>query len=334
MIITRTPFRISFFGGGTDYPVYYREHGGMVLSTTINKYCYITCRFLPPFFDFNYRLRYNTVEEVKSVADIQHPSIRECLNYMRFARHIEMLHTSDIPAMSGIGSSSSFTVGFLHALHGLTGKMLSKRQLAYMALEVEQKWIRENVGSQDQFAAAFGGFNRIEFAQNNDIRVQPMILPQEKLEYLQDSLLFYFTGYARISSEVAKDQISQTPHKLRELDQMREMVDEAVALLNGSINSLNAFGKLLHESWMFKRSLTDKITTPGIDTIYEKALRAGALGGKICGAGGGGFMVFFVPPDRQPQVKEALKDLLLVPIRFEALGSHVIFYSNEAPSEQ
>lgn len=329
MIITRTPFRISFFGGGTDYPAYYREHGGAVLSTTINKYCYITCRYLPPFFAYNYRIRYTRVEEVDRVEDIRHPSVRECLRVMRISEPIEMLHTSDIPAMSGIGSSSSFTVGFLHALHGLRGKMLSKRQLASLALDVEQRRIGEAVGSQDQFAAAFGGFNRIDFDRKGDIRVQPMILSPDNLAYLQDCLLFYFTGYARIAAEVAGEQIRNTPHKTAELGHMHRMVDEAITLLGGSRRAIDAFGRLLHEEWQLKRSLTDKISTPAIDAIYARARAAGALGGKICGAGGGGFMVFFVPPDAQAAVKAALADLLLVPVRFENLGSHVIFYAAE-----
>lgn len=328
MIITRTPFRISFFGGGTDYPVYYREHGGSVLSTTINKYCYITCRYLPPFFDHKYLIRYSRKELPNAIDEIQHPSVRECLRYLNIDKGIEMVHTGDIPARSGIGSSSAFTVGFLHALYTLQGKIVTKRKLAFDAIHVEQDLIGEHVGSQDQVAAAFGGFNKIEFGNSEGIVVQPLPIGEHKLRSLQDSLLFYFSGFSRTASHIAQEQIKETPKKLAELQTMREMVDEAVSILNGRHDSLQDFGKLLHETWMIKRSLTRNISTNHIDDIYETARRAGALGGKICGAGGGGFLTLYVPPDRQPCVKEALKGLLLVPFRFETLGSHIVHYSN------
>lgn len=327
MIITRTPFRISFFGGGTDYPVYYNEHGGSVLSTTINKYCYITCRYLPPFFEHNYLIRYSKKEVSQTVDEIQHPSVRECLKFVSIEKGIEMVHTADVPAMSGIGSSSSFTVGFLNALYALQGKMVTKRQLAFDAIHVEQKLIRENVGSQDQVAAAFGGFNRIDFGGTEGIFVQPITINQEKLKYLQDCLLFYFTGFSRLASDIAGEQIRQTPKKLKELSLMREMVDESINILNGKLEDINDFGKLLHESWKIKRSLTSKISNNDIDEIYETGIRAGALGGKICGAGSGGFIVFFVPPENKERVKERLKDFLNVPFRFEHIGTHVIYYS-------
>jgi len=327
MIITRTPFRISFFGGGTDYPVYYNEHGGSVLSTTINKYCYITCRYLPPFFEHNYRIRYSKKEEIRTVDEIQHPSVRECLKFVGVEKGIEMVHTGDIPAMSGIGSSSSFTVGFLNALYALQGKMVTKRKLAFDAINVEQKLIRENVGSQDQVAAAFGGFNRIDFGGTEGIFVQPITITEEKLKHLQDCLLFYFTGFSRLSSDIAGEQIKQTPKKLTELSTMKEMVDESIKILNGKLEDINDFGKLLQESWKLKRSLTSKISNSDIDEIYETGIRAGALGGKICGAGGGGFIVFFVPPENRERVKERLKGFLHVPFRFENIGTHVIYYS-------
>ena len=327
MIVTRTPFRISFFGGGTDYPVYYREHGGAVLSTTINKYCYITTRDLPPFFDHKFRIRYTQREETQTASEIRHPSVRECLRFLGVAQGIEMVHTSDIPAMSGIGSSSAFTVGFLHGLYALLGKMVTKRQLAFDAIHVEQDLIGENVGSQDQVSAAFGGLNRIEFGGVNRIFVQPVTLTQEKLLQFQGCLQFYFTGFARLASDIAAEQIRQTPHRLKELGTMREMVDEAVQILNGDSGDLDDFGRLLHESWMLKRSLTQSISNQQIDQMYETARAAGALGGKLCGAGGGGFMLLFVPPEAQPRVRDALRDLLLVPIRFDTLGSHVAFYS-------
>lgn len=328
MIITRTPFRISFFGGGTDYPAYYDENGGSVLSTTINRYCYITCRYLPPFFDHKYLIRYSKKEIPQTVDEIQHPSVRECLKFLGVEKGIEMVHTGDIPAMSGIGSSSAFTVGFLNALYALQGKMVTKRKLAFDAIHVEQNLIGECVGSQDQTAAAFGGFNRIDFGGKEGIFVRPITIQQEKLQYLQDHMLFYFTGFARFAADIAREQIKQTPKKLKELATMHQMVDEAVNILNGNSESLINFGKLLHESWLLKRSLASKITNHEIDQIYKTAINAGALGGKVCGAGGGGFILFFVTPENQPKVKAALKKLLLVPFRFERLGSHVVFYSN------
>jgi len=327
MIITRTPFRISFFGGGTDYPAYYNEYGGTVLSTAINKYCYITCRYLPPFFDHKFRIRYTKREETQTIDEIQHPSVRECLKFIGIEKDIEILHTGDIPAMSGIGSSSSFTVGLLNALYSLKGQMVTKRKLAFDAIHVEQHLIGENVGSQDQVAAAFGGFNKIEFGGSEGIFVQPITIDDEKMKYFQDCLLFCFLGFSRVSSEIAREQIKKIPEKLNELRSMHKMVDEGINILNGRPGFLNDFGKLLHESWMLKRNLTQRISSNLIDDIYDSAMRAGALGGKICGAGGGGFMLLFVPPEKQPRVKEALKDFLLVPFRFENLGSHLIYYS-------
>lgn len=328
MIITRTPFRISFFGGGTDYPVFFKEHGGAVLSTTINKYCYITCRYLPPFFDHKFRIRYSHREETQTIDEIGHPSVRECLRYMGIKRGVEIVHTGDIPAMSGIGSSSSFTVGLLNALYALKGEVVTKRSLAFDAIHVEQNLIGEPVGSQDQVAAAFGGFNRIEFGDKKDgIFAQTIPINEEKLEYLQSCLLFYFTGFPRYASEVAKEQILQTPHKVNELRLMKDMVDEAINILNGPVERFHEFGKMLHDSWMLKRNLTKLVSNGRIDNMYETAISAGAIGGKLCGAGAGGFVLLYVPPEDQDRVKEKLKDLLLVPIRFENLGSHLIFYS-------
>jgi len=327
VIITRTPFRISFFGGGTDYPAYYREHGGAVLSTTINRYCYITTRVLPPFFNHRYCIRYSKREDVSRVEDIQHPSVRECLRFMKIDQGIEMVHTSDIPAMSGVGSSSAFTVGLLNSLYALTGRMATKRQLAMEAIHVEQELIGENVGSQDQAAAAFGGLNRIDFAGDSGPLVTPVTIGNEAVQHLQRHLLFFFTGFSRISSNVASAQVAATPKKLAELTQMKAMVARGVEILCGPMKEYDAFGELLHEAWMLKRTLTDKISDSAIDGIYEAGRKAGAIGGKLCGAGGGGFMLFYAPPDRHDAIKQALAKLLLVPIRFDSLGSHVAFYS-------
>lgn len=327
MIITRTPFRISFFGGGTDYPVWYRENGGAVLSTTINKYCYINTRYLPPFFDYAYRIRYTVREETKTVAEIRHPSVRECLKALDVTKGIEMVHTSDIPAQSGIGSSSSFTVGFLNTLYALTGKMVTKRQLAMKAIDIEQNVIQENVGSQDQVAATFGGFNKIEFGGPKEFYVYPITIGPDKIEYLQKCLMLYFTGFSRNASDVAGEQIKNTPSKKKELGMMVEMVDQAIAILNGNKEGFKDFGKLLHDTWKLKRGLTGLISNGCIDEMYETAMRAGALGGKLLGAGGGGFLLLFALPEDQPKVREAMKRLLYVPFQFESLGSQTIMYS-------
>ncbi|MDO9530355.1 MAG: hypothetical protein Q7J27_14525 [Syntrophales bacterium] len=329
MIITRTPFRISFFGGGTDYPVYYKEKGGAVLNTTINKYCYISCRYLPPYFDNKYLIRYALREEVNSLSEIKHPSVRECLRFLNIGDGIEMVHTGDIPARSGIASSSSFTVGFLNALYALTGKMVTKRQLAREAIYIEQSILNENVGSQDQVSVAFGGMNKIEFGGDRNFYVTPITIKQDKLNSLQDSLMLFYTGLVRNASEIAGEQIKVSHSKKRELDLMMEMTDEAVNILNSENDSLDDFGRLLHESWKIKKDLTSMITNQKLDKIYEAGRGAGALGGKLLGAGGGGFFLFYVRPEDQNRVKEALKDLLYVPFHFENLGTQVIMYSTQ-----
>jgi D-glycero-alpha-D-manno-heptose-7-phosphate kinase len=330
MIISRTPFRISFFGGGTDYPVFYEKHGGAVLSTTINKYCYITCRHLPPFFDYKYRIRYTQREETQTISEIRHPSVRECLHFVDLGnRGVEIQHNADLPAMSGLGSSSAFTVGLLNTLYALKGELITKRRLALDAIKVEQDIIKENVGSQDQTSAAFGGFNKIEFGGKRNILVSPITIEQSKIDYLQSHLMLFFTGFPRTASEIAAEQIKQTPQRTRELKAMMEMVEEAVKVLNGSQDGYADFGKLLHESWNIKRSLTPHITNSSIDGIYEDAVSAGALGGKLLGAGGGGFILFFVKPELQRQVKEKLKNLLFVPFAFHDLGSQIVYYAPE-----
>lgn len=327
MIISRTPFRISFFGGGTDYPRWYNEYGGRVLVTSINKYCYITLRYLPPFFDHKYRIVYSKRETVKNISEIQHPSVRETLRFMNWGYGVEMHHDGDLPARIGLGSSSAFTVGLLNALYALKGKMVTKRQLALEAIHIEQDKIKENVGSQDQTIAAFGGFNKIEFGGEQHIQVRPITLDAEKIQLFQEHLMLFFTGFARTASEIAGEQIKKTPEKKNELKKMSEMVDEAISVLNGNSSDITDFGKLIHETWMIKRTLTNKITTPYIDKIYETAIKAGALGGKLLGAGGGGFILFFVKPESQPKVKEKLKKLLYVPFKFDNSGSQIIYYA-------
>lgn len=329
MIISRTPFRISFFGGGTDYPVWYREHGGSVLSTTINKYCYISCRWLPPFFEHRSRIVWSRIEQVKERSEIQHPAVREALQFLGITQGIELHHDGDLPARTGLGSSSSFTVGLLQALYGLKGVMPSKMQLARDAIHVEQERLKEHVGSQDQVMAAFGGLNRVNFLTHDAFEVLPVIVSEERLVRLQDHLMLFFTGFSRNASEIAALQIRATGRKVQELKRMHEMVDEAIALLQGT-GDLTPFGRLLDEGWRLKRGLTEKISTPQIDDMYEAACGAGAIGGKLLGAGGGGFLLLFVKPEDQERVKDALEKLLHVPFQFEAGGSRIIFYEPEA----
>jgi D-glycero-alpha-D-manno-heptose-7-phosphate kinase len=330
MIISRTPFRVSFFGGGTDYPVWFSEHGGAVLATTINKYCYITCRYLPPFFEHTSRVVWSRIELVKAREEIQHPAVREILAYLGIREGIELHHEGDLPARTGLGSSSAFTVGALHALYGLRGVMAGKAQLARDAIEVEQDRLKEHVGCQDQVMAAFGGFNRVDFWGDREFRVTPIVMTPERLAELQRHLVLVFTGHIRTASTIAAEQIHATPSKRNELAIMHHLVDEAIAVLNGR-DDLAEFGRLLHESWLLKKSLSDKIALPVIDDIYAAARRAGCVGGKLLGAGGGGFMLLFAPPAAQPAVREALRGLLHVPFAFESVGTHVIFYERERP---
>ena len=329
MIISRTPLRISFFGGGTDYPAFYEENGGAVLSTTINKYSYVICRYLPPFFDYSYDIRYSRREETQNIADIKHPSVRECLNFINLDHGVEIQHNADLPARSGLGSSSTFTVGLLNALYALKGELTTKRRLALEAIHVEQDMIRENVGSQDQTAAAFGGFNKIEFGGRRQIWVQPITLEQGKMDYLRSHFMLFFTGFPRNASEVAAEQVKKTPEKTKELKAMLEMVEKAVEIISGSQDGYDDFGKLLHETWQLKRSLTERISSPQIDEIYEAAIGAGALGGKLLGAGGGGFMLLFARPEIQPGIRKKLSKLLYVPFKFHDMGSQIVYYAPE-----
>ncbi len=324
MIISRTPFRISFFGGGTDYTPWFREHGGAVLSTTINRYSYISCRYLPPFFDYRNRIVWSKIETVSNHDDIIHPVVREVLKMMDI-QGLEIHHDGDLPSRSGLGSSSSFTVGILNAMNALLGKMTTKEQLARTAIYVEQVLLKENVGVQDQIAAAYGGLNKVEIRPDGNFNVNPVTLNAERLADLQDSLLLFYTGTSRFSSEIAGEKISLIPTKTAELHRMRRMVDEGLDILNGSAD-LADFGHLLDEAWQIKRVFSSKVAPAFINDIYATARAAGALGGKVLGAGGGGFMLFFVEPDRQQEVLTALNHLLVVPIKFDFSGSQIIFY--------
>lgn len=325
MIITRTPFRISFFGGGTDYPVWYRENGGAVLATTINKYCYITVRNLPPFFEYKNRIVWSKIENVKEVDEIEHPSVRTCLKYLNISQGIVVHHDADLPARTGLGSSSAFTVGLLHALCGLKGLISDKKKLAEDAICIEQNLLKENVGCQDQIIAAHGGLNHIRFSGEDKFFVTPITLPKERLELLQDHLMLFFTGISRSASEIAAEQVRRTKEKILELSTMYQMVEEGLAILKGA-KKLEDFGQLIHENWKLKKSLTNKISNSFIDDLYEEACRAGAIGGKLLGAGGGGFFLIFARPENQSKIKQRLSKLLHVPFRFENFGSQIIFY--------
>lgn len=333
MIISRTPFRISFFGGGTDYPAWYREERGAVLSVSINKFCFITCRYLPPFHDYKFLVRYFRREETQSIGEIQHPSVRECLRHLEFERGVDIVHHADLPARSGLGSSSTFTVGLLHALYALKHQMPTKRQLAIDAIRVEQDRIGEHVGSQDQTAAAFGGLNRIEFGGISEISVTPIIAHPDRLEGLQQHMMLFFTGFPRTASDIAKEKIRQIPNRKHELREMLRLVEEAQAILTAPTDRLADFGRLLDEQWKIKRRMAAAVSTADIDLIYDAGMKAGALGGKLLGAGGGGFMLFFAPPERHKSIRDALGKLLHVPVRFDYLGSQIIYYSHdEEPS--
>ena len=332
MVISRTPFRISFFGGGTDYPLWYKENYGAVLATSINKYCYISCRCLPPFFEHKSRIIYSKIELIKNIEQIEHPSVRECLRFMKINKGVEIHHEADLPARAGMGSSSTFTVGMLHALYALKGIMPTKRQLATDAIHIEQEILKENVGSQDQILAAFGGFNLIEFGGINGFKARAITVNPARLKKFQDHLMLFFTGLSRTASQVTAEQIKAIPKRKKELHLMLEMLNEALKIINSNCR-LSVFGKLLHENWRLKRTLSSKISTPLIDEIYSTGIKAGALGGKLLGAGGGGFVLFFAEPAAHKKIKEKLKKFLYVPFRFENSGSQIIFYSqNDAIS--
>lgn len=330
MIITRTPFRISFFGGGTDFPVWYRENGGAVLSTTIDKYCYVSIRKLPPFFDYKHKTVFFSKQEAfNEINEIQHPAVRETYRFMNVTDGLVMQHDGDLPSHSGLGSSSAFTVGLLHALYALNGKIVSKKRLALEAIHIEQEMIREAVGSQDQVASAFGGLNKIVFSVQNNIEVKPFVINAEKSSYLQSCLMLFFTGFARFAVEIEQDKLKQIKKKEYELRLMHSYVEAAAEILDNDIKGYDNLGRLLHESWRLKKCLSNKVSSPFIDDIYSKGMASGALGGKILGAGGGGFILFFVLPEHREQLKQGLSHLLHVPFRFDTLGSQVIYFTEE-----
>lgn len=328
MIITKTPFRMSFFGGGTDMEDYFRENGGAVLSTTFDKYCYVNVRHLPRFFDYSTELSYSKTERVTDVNDIRHPAIREAMKMLNM-QEIRLTYEADLPARSGLGTSSSFAVGMLNAFYALKGKYADKKKLADEAIYLERVLCNEAGGWQDQIAAAYGGFNRINFGPDG-YEVLPVIISPERKRQLNRNLLMFFTGFTRFSSEVQKANNASSPEdKKLKLQKMYALVDEAEAVLTDKTRDLDDFGRLLDVTWKLKKGTGGAVSTDSIDGLYEKGLAAGALGGKLLGAGGGGFMVFYVQPEKQAAVMEAMKDLMYIPFQFENSGTRVIHYSPE-----
>ena len=328
MIITKTPFRMSFFGGGTDMESFFRTHGGAVLSTTFDKYCYVTVRHLPRFFDYSTHLTYSKMEFVRTVEEIQHPAIRNAMQMLDM-HEIRLLYEADLPARSGLGTSSSFAVGMLNAFYALKGKYVDKKKLADDAIYLERVLCAEEGGWQDQIAASFGGLNRIEFNKDGSYDVRPIIIHPDRKTLLNDNLLMFFTGFTRFSSDMQKANKAGYEEKIKQLQQMYELVDEAQKVLEDIHSNIDDFGVLLDTTWRLKRQTGGAITTDSIDGLYERGMKAGALGGKLLGAGGGGFLVFYVQPQKKAAVMEAMKDLLYVPFRFEDGGTRVIHYSPE-----
>lgn len=328
MIITKTPFRMSFFGGGTDMKDYFKENGGAVLSTTFDKYCYVNVRHLPRFFDYSTELSYSKTERVTNVEDIQHPAIRNAMQMLDM-HEIRLTYEADLPARSGLGTSSSFAVGMLNAFYALKGKYIDKKRLADEAIYLERVLCNEAGGWQDQIAASFGGFNRINFGPDG-YEVLPVIISPERKKQLNDNLMMFFTGFTRFSSDVQRANSLNNQDKKKQLRQMRELVDEAEYILVEKQRDLDDFGRLLDVTWKLKRQTGTAVSTDSIDALYEKGIEAGALGGKLLGAGGGGFLVFYVEPEKQEDLKKAMNDLMYIPFKFEEGGTRVIHYSPES----
>ena len=327
MIITQTPFRMSFFGGGTDFPEFYKENGGAVLSTSFDKYCYVNVRHLPRFFDYSTELSYSKTERVTRVDDIEHPAIREAMKYLDM-HEIRLTYEADLPARSGLGTSSSFAVGMLNAFYALKGKYADKRKLADDAIYLERVLCKESGGVQDQIAASYGGLNKISF-NAEEYSVNPVIISIDRKKWLNQNLMLFFTGFSRFSSDIQDATQKNLKSKKGQLLEMLQLVDEAEELLTSKAD-LSEFGKMLNYTWQLKRGITSHVSTNSIDALYGKAIKAGAIGGKLLGAGGGGFLLFYVEPDKQEIVKEALQGLLYVPFEFENSGTRVIHYTPES----
>jgi len=328
MIITRTPYRISFFGGGTDYPTWYEKHGGAVLSTTIDRYCHVLLRPMPPFLGSKYLVFWSQMEKTNNRDDIKHPGVRGCLEFLDIDENLEVNHAGDLPARAGLGSSSAFTVGMLHALHAFQGRYVDNARLAREAILVEQEVLKETVGLQDQIACAHGGLNRIDIARDGSYDVNPIPLDPVIRLQLEERLMLVFTGKQRYATDIAEDQIKNFARREGELHDIQSMVGEGVRVLTDG-GSLDRFGHLLNDAWQIKRELSDKITNTEIDFLYEQARSAGALGGKLLGAGGGGFMLLYVPPSRRFEVGNAMvaEHAVTAPVKFEHAGSQIVHYA-------
>ena len=334
MIITRTPFRMSFFGGGTDMPAFFNKYGGAVISTTFDKFCYVNVRHMPPFHPYISELVHNRFERVNNLEEIEHPLIRECMR-LHDIHEIRLTYEGDLPARTGLGTSSTFAVGMLNAFCALKGKMMSHRALAEEAIKVERDILKEHGGWQDQVAAAYGGLNRIDF-QDNDFSVHPIIIHPDRKKELDENLLLFYTGVQRFSSEIQADTFSKPVDKTKQLMDMLSLVDEAEQILTNKNTSLNEFGKLLDETWKLKRRTGNKVSNGSIDELYDRAIRVGALGGKLLGAGGGGFLLFYCEKDKQATLIRALEQLMVVPFHFENDGAQVLYYSpqNYSPRKE
>lgn len=325
MIITRTPFRMSFFGGGTDMPEFFNEHGGSVISTTFDKYCYVTARHLPPFFDYSTELVYSRIERVKDPLELEHPAVRNAMKMLDM-REMRITYEADLPARSGLGTSSSFAVGMLNAFHCMKGTCASKQRLATEAIVLERDLCAEAGGWQDQIAAAFGGLNRIDFASDS-FSVRPIVVSPERKRELEGNLMMFFTGFTRFSSDMQKKNC--VADKIAQLKEILDLVDVAEGVLADKSKDLAEFGRLLDTTWRLKRGAGGQVSTGAIDALYERGMNAGALGGKLLGAGGGGFLVFYVEPDARDSVREAMGDLLHIPFEFEDGGTSVVYYDPE-----
>lgn len=324
--MSKTPFRVSFFGGGTDYPDWYLKHGGAVIGTTINKYCYISIRALPPFFEHKHRIVYSKVELVSNIDEIQHPSVRSVLSELKETKGIEIQHQADLPARSGLGSSSSFTVGLLNAIRAKQGLISSAQLLSNEAIRIEQQVIKENVGSQDQVWAAHGGANFIEFNQSGDINVIPLIMKRDTVELINSHIMLFFTGISRIASDIAGKKIENLDSRYQQLNTISEMTYQAKDILQTAHCEMSDIGAMLHKSWLLKKQLASEVSTSEVDEIYEQAISAGAYGGKLLGAGGGGFIMFIAPPDKHKQIKKKLDKLINVQVKINSGGSKIVMY--------
>lgn len=329
MIISQTPVRISFFGGGTDFPEFFRHSPGAVLSASIDRYVYLTVNYLSHFFDYRIKVSYSKTELVNRVEEIEHPAVRACLSHVGINSNIEINYFSHLPARTGLGTSSSFVVGLLHALYGYLGRRVPLTRLAEEAVRLEREVIGENVGFQDQYAAACGGFNFISFSGEDQVRLEKLIVPPEVLNRLQESSLLFYTGIQRYSDAIQEKHVARIEDNRRDLAVLAELAVRGRDLLTGPDPDLDGFGKLLDEGWRLKRGMGTGVSNPQIDELYERALQHGALGGKLLGAGGGGFLLFYVPAARRNAVRAALGDLLEVGFSFENRGSQIIFYDPE-----